>query len=87
MGKVPQILLLTSPGKYGSRLNVWDWTTRTIQQTIDVGAGSIPLEIRFLHDPNQAQGFVGCALSSKVVRFFKNEVRPSQSALIFRLLV
>ena len=31
-------------------------------------------EIRFLHDPDQAQGFVGCSLSSTVVKFFKNEV-------------
>ena len=53
---------------------MWDWTSRTIQQTIDLGAGTIPLEIRFLHDPDQTQGFVGCALSSTVVRFFKNEV-------------
>ena len=62
------------PGKYGSRLHVWDWTSRTIQQTIDLGAGTIPLEIRFLHDPDQTQGFVGCTLRSTVVRFFKNEV-------------
>ena len=53
---------------------MWDWSSRTIQQTIDLGAGTIPLELRFLHDPDQAQGFVGCALSSTVVRFFKNEV-------------
>ena len=62
------------PGKYGSRLHVWDWTKRTMQKTIDLGVGTIPLEIRFLHDPDQAQGFVGCALSSTVVRFFKNAV-------------
>ena len=66
--------ILLSSGKYGSHLHVWDWTSRTIQQTIDLGAGTIPLELRFLHDPAQTQGFVGCALSSTVVRFFKNEV-------------
>lgn len=59
-------------GKYGSHLHVWDWTSRTIQQTIDLGMGTIPLEIRFLHDPRQPQGFTGCALSSTIVRFFKN---------------
>ena len=62
------------PGKYGSRLHVWDWKTKTLEQTLDLGAGTIPREIRFLHDPDQAQGFVGCSLSSTVVRFFKNEV-------------
>lgn len=59
---------------------MWDWTTRTIQQTLDLGVGTVPLEIRFLHDPDQPQGFVGCALSSTVVRFFKNEVSQQHSA-------
>jgi selenium-binding protein 1 len=53
---------------------VWDWTTHEKVQTIDLGVGTIPLEIRFLHDPNEAQGFVGCALSSTIVRFFKKPV-------------
>lgn len=34
----------------------------------------IPLEIRFLHDPEATEGFVGCALSSTVFRFFKTTV-------------
>lgn len=63
-----------SSGKYGSHLYVWDWNERTIKQTIDLGMGTIPLEIRFMHDPDQTQGFVGCALNSTVVRFFQNEV-------------
>ena len=62
------------PGKYGSRRNVWDWKTKTLEQMLDLGAGTIPREIRVLHDPDQAQGFVGCSLSSTVVKFFKNEV-------------
>lgn len=61
-------------GLYGSRLHVWDWTKRTLMQTIDLGVGTIPLEIRFLHNPDQPQGFTGCALSSTIVRFFQNEV-------------
>lgn len=28
-------------------------------------------QIRFLHDPDKDTGFVGCALTSKMVRFFK----------------
>ena len=62
-------------GLYGSRLHVWDWTKRTLKQTIDLGVGTIPLEIRFLHNPDQPQGLTGCALSSTIVRFFQNEVR------------
>ena len=71
-------------GKYGSRLFVWDWTARTLQQTIDLGVGTIPLEIRFLHDPNQPQGFTGCALSSTIVRFFRNEVNEKTTAILER---
>ena len=62
-------------GKYGHRLYVWDWTEHVVKQTIELGPGTIPLEIRFLHDPNQTQGFVGNALASNIFRFFKNEVR------------
>lgn len=57
--------------RYGHSLNVWDWTTKTMKQHIDLGPdGMIPLEIRFLHDPHATQGFVGCALSSTIFRFF-----------------
>ncbi|XP_037083756.1 methanethiol oxidase-like [Pollicipes pollicipes] len=58
-------------GRYGTHLNIWDWTSRRLMQRIDLGAeGVMPLEIRFLHDPKQAQGFVGCALNAAVYRFY-----------------
>lgn len=61
-------------GHYGHTLHVWDWTTRKVIQDIDLGPdGMIPLEIRFLHDPNATEGFVGCALSSTVFRFYKKK--------------
>lgn len=41
-------------------------------QTIDLGAGTIPLEVRFLHRPDAAEGYVGCALSSEMVRFVRD---------------
>jgi selenium-binding protein 1 len=54
-------------GKYGHRLRVWDWKERTVAQTLDLGdAGRIPLEVRFLHDPASAHGYVGAALSSAI---------------------
>jgi len=60
-------------GLYGKHLYVWDWQKREVIQTIDLGPqGLIPLELRFLHDPKKAEGFVGCALSSTVFRFFKD---------------
>lgn len=60
--------------EYGHHLNVWRWDTHEMTQRIELGPeGMIPLEIRFLHDPSAAQGFVGCALSSTVFRFFKTD--------------
>lgn len=60
-------------GLYGHRLYVWDWKDRTLKQTLELGEeGMIPLEIRFLHDPTAQQGFVGCALSSTIIRFYKD---------------
>ncbi|EDV29663.1 uncharacterized protein TRIADDRAFT_19817 [Trichoplax adhaerens] len=61
-------------GKYGSSLNVYNWEDHTLQQVIRLGnEGITPLEIRFLHDPNETQGYVGCALSSAIFRFYKTE--------------
>ncbi|XP_012942235.1 methanethiol oxidase [Aplysia californica] len=57
---------------YGHRLYVWDWEKHTLQQTLELGKeGMIPLEIRFLHDPAATTGYVGCALSSTVIRFYR----------------
>ncbi|XP_003384485.1 PREDICTED: selenium-binding protein 1-like isoform X1 [Amphimedon queenslandica] len=61
-------------GKYGRHLHVWDWKERKVIQDIDLGEeGLIPLELRFLHDPNATEGYVGIALSSNVFRFYKND--------------
>ena len=63
------------PGHYGQHLNVWDWDKHTMIQRVDLGdEGRLPLEIRFLHDPNATEGYVGCALSSTVFRFYKTQV-------------
>ncbi|XP_069104374.1 methanethiol oxidase-like isoform X3 [Argopecten irradians] len=63
-------------GSFGNSLHVWDWTTHELMQTIELGPeGHIPLEIRFLHDPLATEGYVGCALSSSVFRFYRKEDR------------
>ncbi|XP_078601728.1 methanethiol oxidase-like [Branchiostoma floridae x Branchiostoma japonicum] len=60
-------------GLYGQSLHVWDWTTHRRIQDIDLGPeGAIPLEVRFLHNPDEPQGYVGCALGSSVFRFYKS---------------
>ncbi|KAL8612336.1 Methanethiol oxidase [Nucella lapillus] len=59
-------------GEYGHSIDFWDWNTKTLKQTIDLGNdGLVPLEIRFLHDPNSCEGFVGCALGSTVFHFYR----------------
>lgn len=60
----------TNKDHYGTSLNIYKWSTHELQQVIDLGPeGCAPLEIRFLHDPKSAQGFVGCALEANVYRY------------------
>ena len=60
-------------GKYGRKLHFWDLEQRSQVQTLDLGDdGWIPLELRWQHDPDSLQGFVGVTLSSTVKRFFKD---------------
>ncbi|MQA76556.1 MAG: selenium-binding protein, partial [Solirubrobacterales bacterium] len=57
-------------GKYGRRLHFWDLEQKVATQTLDLGDGGlIPLEIRWQHDPDSTQGFVGATLSSNILRF------------------
>ena len=52
-------------GKYGHRIHLWDLEKRTKIQTIDLGeTGMIPLENRWLHDPEAEDGFIAATLSS-----------------------
>lgn len=60
-------------GNYGQQLHFWDWQTHDIVQTVDLGeAGLIPLEVRFHHNPDSTHGFVGAALSSNLLHYFKH---------------
>ncbi|XP_076757261.1 methanethiol oxidase [Xylocopa sonorina] len=62
------------PVRYGRSLNFYSWSKKTLQQTINLGDDGIsPLEIRFLHDPKAAVGFVGCAVTSSIYKFFKKD--------------
>ncbi|WP_424098111.1 selenium-binding family protein [Moorena producens] len=54
-------------GNYGKQLHFWDWSKHEIIQSIDLGEeGLIPLEVRFHHNPDSTDGFVGAALSSNI---------------------
>jgi methanethiol oxidase len=60
-------------GRYGQRIHFWNLATHEREQTVDLGQkGLVPLEVRWLHDPDAEQGFVGAALSSVMWRFHKN---------------
>ncbi|OQV15707.1 Selenium-binding protein 1 [Hypsibius exemplaris] len=61
-------------GLYGTKLHFWNWEQRTLINSLQLPAdGAIPLEIRFLHNPESAVGFVGCALGSTVYLVYKGE--------------
>ncbi|KAK5642132.1 hypothetical protein RI129_008299 [Pyrocoelia pectoralis] len=59
---------------YGKSINVYSWKTRELKQVIDLGReGFAPLETRFLHNPRESQGYVGCAVTANVFRFYKKD--------------
>ena len=59
-------------GRYGSRLHFWKLGERRLEQTLELGdAGLVPLEMRWLHDPDADEGFAGAALSSTMWRFHR----------------
>ncbi|NXC76313.1 SBP1 oxidase, partial [Anhinga anhinga] len=60
-------------GVFGRRLNVWNLSCRTLTQCFDLGEDSLPLCVKFLHNPDAAEGYVSCALSGIIYRFYKCE--------------
>ncbi|XP_038991877.1 selenium-binding protein 1-like [Hibiscus syriacus] len=61
-------------GLYARHLHVYSWPDGELKQILDLGdTGLTPLELRFLHDPSKDAGYVGCAYTSNMVRFFKTE--------------
>jgi selenium-binding protein 1 len=61
-------------GRYGRRIHFWNLAERTLEQTVDLGdSGLVPLEVRWLHDPDAESGFVGAALSSTIFHFHRQD--------------
>ena len=59
--------------KYGRELHFWDFAARKVVKTVYLGEdGLVPLEVRFQHDPDSHHGFVGAALSSNVIHWFRD---------------
>ncbi|XP_066914535.1 methanethiol oxidase-like [Clytia hemisphaerica] len=67
-------------GMYGNNLHIWKWNEKEYVKKIDLGPnGLIPLELRFLHHPDESEGYVGCALSSTLFRIYKDEAEEWQA--------
>ena len=59
-------------GRYGHRLHFWNLAERKLEQTVDLGEnGLLPFEVRWKHDPEAEEGFVGAALSSTMWHFHR----------------
>jgi methanethiol oxidase len=57
-------------GRYGRRIHFWNLEERRLEQSLDLGdSGLVPLELRWLHDPDAESGFVGATLSSTIFHF------------------
>jgi methanethiol oxidase len=70
-------------GRYGSRLHFWNLAERRVEQTLELGeTGLVPLEVRWLHDPDADQGFVGAALSSTMWHFHRDNGAYSAEQVI-----
>jgi selenium-binding protein 1 len=60
-------------GRYGSRLHFWNLSERRVEQTLELGeTGLLPFEVRWLHDPDADEGYVGAALSSTMWHFHRD---------------
>jgi len=70
-------------GRYGSRLHFWNLSERRVEQTLELGeSGLVPLEVRWLHDPDADEGFVGAALSSTMWHFHRDNGSYSAEKVI-----
>ena len=60
--------------KYGREIHFWDFAKKSVEKTVYLGEdGLIPLEVRFHHNPDSSHGFVGAALSSNIIHWYKKE--------------
>jgi selenium-binding protein 1 len=70
-------------GRYGSRLHFWNLAERRVEQTLELGeTGLVPLEVRWLHDPDADRGFVGATLSSTMWHFQRSNGTYAADAVI-----
>jgi len=52
----------------------WDFEKKKVENTVYLGEdGLVPLEVRFHHDPDSTHGFVGAAMSSNIIHWYKKD--------------
>jgi methanethiol oxidase len=72
-----------SAGRYGSRVHFWNLQERRVEQTLELGeTGLVPLEIRWLHDPDADRGYVGATLSSTLWHFHRDDGSYSAETVV-----
>ena len=55
-----------------SEIHFWDFEKKKVVETHYLGEdGLVPLEVRFHHNPDSTHGFVGAAMSSNIIHWFK----------------
>lgn len=60
-------------GLYSQRINLWDWKARKLTQPVDLGEeGLVPLEVRFLHNPDSTHAYIGAALSGNLFHLYRS---------------
>ena len=60
--------------KYGREIHFWNFEEKRVDNTVYLGEdGLVPLEVRFHHNPDSSHGFVGAALSSNIIHWFKKD--------------
>src|SRR3954454_20439468 len=70
-------------GRYGSSLHFWNLSERRVEQTLELGeTGLLPFEVRWLHDPDDDEGYVGAALSSTMWHFHRDNGAYSAETVI-----
>uniref|UniRef100_A0AC35EQX1 Methanethiol oxidase n=1 Tax=Panagrolaimus sp. PS1159 TaxID=55785 RepID=A0AC35EQX1_9BILA len=62
-------------GYYGNKINVFNWKEKTMQQSITLKGeeGWLPLEVRFKHNPEDRNAFIGTALGSALFHLYKDD--------------
>ncbi|KAI6200907.1 Selenium-binding protein 1 [Aphelenchoides besseyi] len=69
-------------GYYSRRINIWDWTTRKRIQSIELPGeeGSMGFEIRFLHDPDKNNCFMGTLYGGGLYHIYKEGTKTKYEA-------